>query len=150
MYATEEGGSAYDLGPIDGSIGGMLKKFPQGIVVTLFRPFPWEIKKVIVALSAIEAIIFAWFTLRLFFDRRSKISLFMKDPTVLFCLIFSVIFAFAVGISSGNFGALSRYKIPCLPFYGAFLMISMSYFKTKKKPAQLKRPKNIPAFARTL
>lgn len=150
QYATEDGGSSYDLGAIDGSIGGMLKKFPQGIVVTLFRPFPWEIKKVIVALSAIEAMIFAWFTLKLFFDRRSKISLFMKDPTVLFCLIFSLIFAFAVGISSGNFGALSRYKIPCLPFYGAFLMISMSYFKTKKKPAQLKRPKNVPAFARTL
>jgi hypothetical protein len=150
MYAAGDEGSTYDLGPIDGSIGGMLKKFPQGIVVTLFRPFPWEIKKVIVGLSAIEAMVFAYFTLKLFFNRRSKLSLFMKDPTVLFCLIYSIIFAFAVGISSGNFGALSRYKIPCLPFYGAFLMISMSYFKTKKKKAQLKRSKNVPVFARTL
>jgi hypothetical protein len=116
-------GSGYSLGKIDGSIGGMLKQFPAGVVVTLFRPFPWEIKKVIVGLSAIEAIIFLYFTLKVFFDRKSKLSLILKDPTIIFCLIFSLIFAFAVGISSGNFGALSRYKIPCLPFYAAMLMI---------------------------
>ena len=43
-----------------------------------------------------------------------------KDPNLVFCLVFSIIFAFAVGISSYNFGALSRYKIPCLPFYATF------------------------------
>jgi len=47
----------------------------------------------------------------------------MNDPTIQFCLIFSVIFAFAVGISSYNFGALSRYKIPCLPFYAVALVL---------------------------
>jgi hypothetical protein len=47
----------------------------------------------------------------------------VKDPNLTFCLVFSIIFAFAVGISSYNFGALSRYKIPCLPFYAAALVI---------------------------
>ncbi|GAC1706256.1 MAG: hypothetical protein NVS9B7_14760 [Flavisolibacter sp.] len=143
-------GSGYSLGTIDGSVGGMLKQFPAGVVVTLFRPFPWEVKKIIVALSAIEAIIFLYLTLKVFFDRNSKLSLVFKDPTVLFCLIFSLIFAFAVGISSGNFGALSRYKIPCLPFYGAFLMISMSYFKIKKKTGYSKSFRKVPEFAKTL
>jgi hypothetical protein len=40
-----------------------------------------------------------------------------KDSTILFCLIFSIIFAFAVGFTSMNFGALARYKTPALPFY---------------------------------
>jgi len=48
---------------------------------------------------------------------------FFADETLQFCLIFTLIFAFAVGISTSNFGSLVRYKIPCLPFYTAFLII---------------------------
>jgi len=57
-----------------------------------------------------------------------------KDPTIQFCLIFSLVFAFAVGISSFNFGALSRYKIPCLPFYAlALILIYYKNFPPQKK-----------------
>jgi hypothetical protein len=142
-YSSGDEGSAYDLGEFDPSIGGMLMKFPQAVVVTLFRPFPWEARKVIVLLSAIEALVFIYFTFRAFkangVGRSFKII--GKDPNVLFCLVFSVIFAFAVGISSYNFGALSRYKIPALPFYGAFLMILLHYNvqQTKSKTVKLKR-----------
>ncbi|HEX2627488.1 MAG TPA: hypothetical protein VHM26_00700, partial [Chitinophagaceae bacterium] len=31
--------------------------------------------------------------------------------------VFSIIFAAAIGSTALNFGSLSRYKIPCLPFY---------------------------------
>jgi hypothetical protein len=75
--------------------------------------------------------------------------LIVKDPYVLFCLVFSLIFAFAVGISSYNFGALSRYKIPCLPFYGAFILI-LYHHKKLEAPAntvQLKRSRYKPAWA---
>lgn len=131
--SVRDEGSAYDLGEFDPSILGMLKKFPQAVVVTLFRPFPWEARKVIVMLSALEALLFAYFTFKAFQKRGigKTIQLIMKDPNILFCLVFSIIFAFAVGISSYNFGSLSRYKIPCLPFYAAFLMIVMNYDKMK-------------------
>jgi hypothetical protein len=55
----------------------------------------------------------------------------MNDPTIQFCFVFSLIFAFAVGISSYNFGALSRYKIPCLPFYAIALILI--YYKNVPK-----------------
>jgi ABC-type Fe3+ transport system permease subunit len=113
----------------------MLTKFPAGVVVTLFRPFPWEVKKVIVALSALEAIIFLAGTLIVFF-RNGFWGFFRKifsDPNLTFFLSFSLIFAFAVGVSSYNFGALSRYKIPCLPFYAALLIIL--YYS--KQPSRL-------------
>jgi hypothetical protein len=144
--ASGDEGSAYDLGEFDPSIGGMLKKFPQAVVVTLFRPFPWEARKVIVMLSALEALVFIYFTFMAFkingLNRSFK--LIGKDPNVLFCLVFSLIFAFAVGISSYNFGALSRYKIPCLPFYGAFILILYHHKKLESAStaAQLKRPVN--------
>jgi hypothetical protein len=63
-----------------------------------------------------------------------------KDPNLSFFLVFSLIFAFAVGVSSYNFGALSRYKIPCLPFYAAFLIIL--YYDDKKPGMELARKKN--------
>ncbi len=124
QYASGEEGSGYNIGKIDGSLGGTLSMLPQGVVVTLFRPFPWEVKKVIVGLSALESMILLYLTIKVFFNRKRKPFKFLfADPNALFCFVFSVIFAFAVGISSGNFGALSRYKIPCLPFYGAVLVI---------------------------
>jgi hypothetical protein len=123
-YASGDEGSAYSLGEFDPSLTGMVTKFPQAVVVTLFRPFIWESRKVIVLLSALEAMAFLYFTLRVIAKRKAGIFSSLKaDPNLLFFLIFSLIFAFAVGISSYNFGALSRYKIPCLPFYAAFLLI---------------------------
>lgn len=124
-YASGDEGSTYDLGEFDPSIGGMLKKFPQAIVVTLFRPFPWEAKKIIVLFSALEALAFIYFTLKAFSVNGPKnaITSIVKDSNQLFCFIFSIVFAFAVGISSYNFGALSRYKIPCLPFYTTMLIV---------------------------
>ncbi len=144
-YASGDEGSAYDLGEFDPSFTGMLTKFPQAVVVTLYRPFIWESKKVIVALSALEALLFLFFSLKVLFTRWSQLKTLMKDPNVLFCLIFSIIFAFAVGISSYNFGALSRYKIPCLPFFGTVLVILL-YKDTKIDPfVPVSRPARVPA-----
>jgi hypothetical protein len=125
-YASGDEGSAYDLGAFDPSLVGMLSKFPQAVVVTLFRPFLWEAKKIIVLLSALEALLFLYFTIKLIARKKAKIFSFIgRDPNLMFFLVFSLIFAFAVGISSYNFGALSRYKIPCLPFYAALLVVGL-------------------------
>jgi hypothetical protein len=131
-----EQGSVYDLGEFSPTLGGMLTKFPAAVNVTLFRPYLWEVKKPIVALSGLEALLFLFLTLKiLFVVGPVKIwKTVSMEPTIQFCFIFAIIFAFAVGISSYNFGALSRYKIPCMPFYALGLI--MLYYKNKplKKP----------------
>lgn len=129
LRSTDDEGSAYDLGTFDPSPEGMLLKFPLAVNVTLFRPYLWEAKKVIVLLSAVEAVLFLWITLKTLFvvGLRRVWKTISGDPTIQFCLIFSVIFAFAVGISTYNFGSLSRYKIPCLPFYA--LVLVLIYYK---------------------
>jgi hypothetical protein len=133
FYASGDEGSAYDLGKLDPTVIGMLSKFPQAVVVTFFRPFFWEVSKPIVALSALESLVFLFFTGKLIFSRGRSLKILFKDPNLLFFLIFSLIFAFAVGISSYNFGALSRYKIPCLPFFAALLVVLL--YNDKKKVA---------------
>lgn len=132
QYSSGDEGSAYTLGEMDGTLMGMLQKFPAAVVVTLFRPFLWESKKLIILLSALEAIVFLYFTVRAVFARRGKLfSLLAKDPNMLFCLVFALIFAFAIGISTYNFGSLSRYKIPCLPFFACFLVVAFKKLSLK-------------------
>lgn len=139
--SNNESGSGYDLGEFEPTLTGMLSKFPDAVVVTFFRPFLWEVKKPIMALSALEG--FALFCLVVFvFYRRgvvNTIRMATNDPNLLFFLVYSLIFAFAVGISTGNFGTLSRYKIPCMPFFTAFLLILLSRQSTAVKKEQKKR-----------
>ncbi|MBL0145287.1 MAG: hypothetical protein IPP48_05575 [Chitinophagaceae bacterium] len=51
------------------------------------------------------------------FGARHFITTCLKDPTVIYCLLFSLLFALFVGVTTSNFGSLVRYKIPCMPFY---------------------------------
>ena len=134
-YSSGDEGSAYDLGNFDASPLGMLSKLPAAVVVTLFRPFPWEAKKVIIALSMLEAFLFLCGTIFVFYKIGfgNFFKKIFQDPNLTFFFTFSVIFAFAVGISSYNFGALSRYKIPCLSFYSGMLYILYYNHKLKKQ-----------------
>lgn len=134
-WVSGDEGSSYSLGEVGSGFGGMLAKFPAAVNVTLFRPYPWEARKPIVALTALEALLFLFLTLKVIFKVGIKPAWasISKDPTIQFCLVFTLIFAFAVGISSYNFGTLSRYKIPCLPFYAAALILIYYDNKPLKK-----------------
>ena len=123
--SMEQDGSGYTLGDFDPTLMGMLEQAPAGVNVTLFRPYLWEARKPIVMISALESLLYLVFTI-VAVVRNNPIRLVQRilaDETLQFCLIFTLIFAFAVGISTSNFGSLVRYKIPCLPFYTAFLII---------------------------
>jgi hypothetical protein len=99
--------------------------FPLGVVATLFRPFLWETSSPIVMLSAIEALMFFSFTF-MFMIKKGFFTFFsaaFKYPIFIMCLIFTFLFAAAVGSTATNFGSLSRYKIPCLPFYLSMILI---------------------------
>lgn len=96
-----------------------------GMVATLFRPFPWEVSSGIVLLSVLESFFFLWLTVVLMY-KRGVFTFFrnaIKHPVFILCLVFSLIFAAAVGSTATNFGSISRYKIPCLPFYLIMVLI---------------------------
>jgi len=118
-------GSSYYLGDLDGSFASMLVLAPKAIFVSLYRPFVWEAKNLFMLLSALESTFLLLFSLRILF--KIGIMKFFKyifsSPLLIFCFIFSITFAFSVGITSYNFGTLVRYKIPLLPFYASMLFI---------------------------
>ncbi|MCC7029735.1 MAG: hypothetical protein IT257_05465 [Chitinophagaceae bacterium] len=130
-----DGGSSYDLGEIDYTDPlSLLSKIPDALNVTLFRPYLWESRKVLILISSLESFALLILTIFVLFKvglRRFFVILF-QNKIILFFLLFALPFAIAVGFSTGNFGTLVRYKIPCLPFYlMSILFIYKNYSVSK-------------------
>jgi len=123
FYSGKDAGSGYTLGELDGSFIGMLKLAPQAINVSLFRPYLWEVRNPLMLLSGMESLTLLLVFLYLFITKPRNFFKALSNPNVLFCFVFSVTFAFAVGVSTYNFGTLSRYKIPLLPFFAIGLIL---------------------------
>jgi hypothetical protein len=122
-------GNSFDLGDIEPTIPSMLSKAHLAINAALFRPYLWECKNPVMYLSGLENLVLMIFSLSILF--RLKIigvfKYFIKHHLLTFALVFSLFFAFSVGISTPNFGSMVRYRIPILPFYAASLFIIRYY-----------------------
>lgn len=125
-------GSGYTLGELDGTWQSMIKLAPAAINVSLFRPYLWEVRNPLMVLAALESLFTLLFTIFVFVRVGFKIFRYIKAEVV-FCLVFALIFAFGVGASTFNFGTLSRYRIPLLPFYWSALMIIYSSWRSNAR-----------------
>src|SRR5690606_26368018 len=130
-------GSGYTLGELDGTWGSMLQLAPQAINISLFRPYLWEVENPLMLLSALEAFALLMTTLFIVWRVRWKLFTYLQRPDVLLCLSFALVFAFAVGVSTFNFGTLSRYKIPMMPFYLLGLGIVHACWKRERNVGAL-------------
>ena len=132
-WTGKDAGSGYDLGGIEDSFQGMLSKAPSAINVALFRPYPWEVSNPLMAIMSLESTLLLIITFIVVIRSRKSLQVVLQDSYVQFALVFALSFAFAVGISTYNFGTLIRYKIPMLPFLVSALFIMWFY----KKDSQL-------------
>ncbi|MBL0309759.1 MAG: hypothetical protein IPP77_08830 [Bacteroidetes bacterium] len=127
-----QGGSFYSLGDdVDYSVAGIMRKAPLALAITLFGPFVWQIKNVVMLVSGIESLIFLYYFSTVFINIRvyRAFSVLSKDHIVMFCILFIVAIGIAVGMTSFNYGALVRYKIPILPFF--VVLISVTRYRIK-------------------
>ncbi len=131
------GGSSFDIGDYDGTAAGMLPLFFPAINAGLFRPFLWEGRSVVLFVAALENAFLLGFTLYILYHTRVKgtFKIIARNPLLLFCITFSVLFAFMIGLTTSNFGALVRFKIPIIPFFIATLFI-IDYIR-KIKPKEI-------------
>jgi hypothetical protein len=116
-------GNTFDIGTIDPSVGGMLSKAPVAIFAGLFRPTVLDVRNPLMFISAIENTVLMIFLLYMLF-RIGPLAFaryVFGKPMILFSFTFAIIFSFAVGLTTSNFGSLVRYKIPALPFFLASL-----------------------------
>ncbi len=120
------GGQTFDIGSFDASIGGILSKAPIAIYSGLFRPMIWEAGSIFMLVTAIENTIILLFFLFMVL-KVGPIKYFtgtLAEPMSMFGFVFSIFFAFSVGLTTANFGALVRYKIPAMPFFLASIYIA--------------------------
>lgn len=124
------GSNFYSLGTFDGTPRNFFSKAPQAIMAGLFRPFLWEARNPVMLIAGLENFVFLLIIItvvwRTGFGKTIKIIL--EEPLAIFCFSFAILFAFAVGIATANFGALVRLKIPLIPFLavGLFIMFNRS------------------------
>lgn len=127
IHQMSDQGSAYNIGidQMDGSIGSMVKLYPKGIFITLFRPFIWEVKNFNMALAGLENLVLLFLTIQVFRNQKwaTILQRLRTEQMVIVCLIFTLFFSGIIGIVSSNFGTLVRYRIPILPFYTIALII---------------------------
>lgn len=118
-------GNAFDIGDYEPTIAGMLSVAHKAIFATLFRPTILDVKNIVMFVSSLENTFILLFTVFLLFKLQvwRFFGLLTSHPLLMFSFVFSLFFAFSVGVSISNFGTLVRLKIPCIPFFLSSLAI---------------------------
>jgi hypothetical protein len=107
--STQTGGSAYASGE------SLPRRVIQGPFLA-FRPFPWEVHSAMAGVAALEGLwllIFAWYKRRDFWVLVHR----LRDPYVLFILVYSLEFAVIFAAATSNFGILVRQRIMMVPIF---------------------------------
>jgi hypothetical protein len=141
LKADYYGGNSFDIGDFEPTVPSMLAKAPAAINAAIFRPYLWESNNIVMVMSGIECFIFLLLTIRVIIKTRiiGIFTMMSKHHLLTFSLIFSLFFAFSVGISTSNFGSLVRYRIPVLPFFIASLFIIEHLYNVKVRKIHVER-----------
>lgn len=134
LKRAEYQGNSFDIGDYDPTIAGVLSKLPVAVLAGLFRPFLWESNNLTMLLSSMENIVLLLMFVYLMLKAGPKrlFRMIRDNPLLLFSILFSIIFAFIIGISTSNFGALVRFKIPLMPFFTSSILILLMLYRDKK------------------
>jgi len=126
-------GNSFDLGTYDPTLAGVMSKFPIATITGLFRPYIWESKNIVMIFSGIENLLIMFFVIYVLVKKpMTAVINIISNPLVLFCLIFAIFFSFSVAISTSNFGALVRLRIPMIPFFISGFIIINDFNKVQK------------------
>jgi len=121
-------GNSFDIGEFEPSLSGVARKTLPAIGAGLFRPFLWESRNAVMLISSAENTFILILTL-IVLIRLNPLRTFTEisgHPFLLCAAIFSLLFAFMIGLTTSNFGALVRFKIPLVPLYMTVLMVLYS------------------------
>ena len=128
--ANAGGGSVYAIQSGDEGVGGQIAAAPLALLTVLARPFPWEARGVPTMIASIEMTILTFLLLwALLKGKFSAISAAFVVPAVLFSVMFVLVGGTAIGLATTNFGTLSRYRVPIMPFY-AVIVVHLSEHTT--------------------
>ncbi|NBY09405.1 MAG: hypothetical protein EBQ77_00070 [Sphingobacteriia bacterium] len=130
-YNEAYGGNKIDIGEFDASLSGIIQKAPKAISVGLFQPFIWKANNIVMAFAGLENLFILALSLYVLFKVKHLVLSLFSHPLFIFSFLFALFFAFSVGLTTANYGALVRLRIPCMPFYLCSLIMLLQ-LKTKQ------------------
>jgi hypothetical protein len=120
----------------DSSTFGLIALWPESVVFCLYRPFLWEgFRSPVILLASLENTVLLLLSLRALWHALISprvLAASMRSSLFLCCLLFVLLFAFAVGLATPNFGTVSRYRIPVIPFFIGVLAIFEAHYQERK------------------
>ncbi|MCU0416472.1 MAG: hypothetical protein MUE33_04715 [Cytophagaceae bacterium] len=124
-------GSTYTLGDFDFESYEVLFMLPSALNVSLFRPYLWEVKNIMMLFSALEASFVLYFFgyVMLKMKRKEIVEFITYQPVNVYIFIFSILYLILVGLTSYNFGSLVRYKTLAYPFF--LILLMQLYYKAR-------------------
>jgi hypothetical protein len=132
---VQYGNNYYNIGAFDASIAGISSKIPAALNMALFKPYVWAANNPVMFLSGLENLFVLGFSIYILI--RVKFTTLIRSlfghPLLIFSVLFALFFAFSVGLTTANYGALVRLKIPCIPFYLASLFMLFDLNKASFK-----------------
>ncbi len=132
--ADEYGEHFFDVGDMEANWGSVLAKLPAALNAALFRPYLIECHNFTMMMSGLENLWLLLLFMRVLWATRfvHLPTAITKNPLVLMCIAFTVIFGFLTGISTPNFGALVRFKIPLLPMFVSGMYIILFLMRQRR------------------
>lgn len=148
-YRQLGGGSNVTLTKVEETQGirGQVINMPVAFISTLFRPFIFEVRNVAMLINAFETTAILSIILWLLYTMgpRTIWKRIRGEPLLLFALVYTLIFAIALGLAAPNLGTLSRYRTPMLPIFWLLLLLLVP----AKTTPQLNREKISRYFGKT-
>ncbi len=124
-------GQSFDIGKLEPNLQSLISKIPIAAFAGIFYPLPGQVAGLVPNISTIEGASYLLVIIYLLFNiyvlRKSYEIPVEKKVVVNFFLIFSIVFCIVLGLSTSNFGALVRFRVPALPFLSGFLLIHIYY-----------------------
>jgi len=122
------GTNNFDIGAFEPNIAGISSKIVPAINAGLFRPFILESGgSPTMILAGIENLVLLMLFVWALFKTRflGFLPYIFSHPLLILGFVFSLLLAFSIGLTSANFGALVRYKVPLVPFFTSILLLSI-------------------------
>lgn len=122
-------GSLMNVSPLQPDAVSVLREVPGALQRSIFRPWPWEIKPVMIIPSMLENLFLFALLLLMFiaYKRPSSRSIFW------FCIAYAVITLTITGLTTPVLGALVRYRITAVPFLLFAILLCIDREKVLKR-----------------
>jgi hypothetical protein len=139
---TVDGGSNFSIVNRTGLMG-QVAAGPYAIFTAIFRPLLVEARSPVAAANSMETtllfLLFLWILKR---RGLRLVTLIRGSPALMFCLVYVILFAVAVGLTTTNLGTLSRYRMPLMPFLCVMFAVLAPMRETSPPQQGRRRPRS--------